>query len=1627
FSIEFSNVLDPNAFDADQIRVEPAIAGLRIDVYGPVVSISGATVGRTDYTVTLDADLRDEFGQTLGTDRTVTFEIGTAPPQFRGLDQLWVTTDPAADAATVTVSTINHDAIAARAWAVDPSDLEDFRRYLDRWYSDSGASVPSSWPLVFDETIDVVGEPDRWVETAVDLTGEFDRTGSQLVVEVRPTLGPNPGDDDFWRNRPTIAWVQRTTLGIDAVADGRQLVIRTTDLTTGEPLGRVPVELIGDGRVATTDAEGLAEIELGPTAVDGLWARSDDQTAFLVDDWWCAWSAQERTDEARWYVFDDRGVYRPGETARLTGWVRNFTWSTDLQLELWDGARTVRYSAWDAQGVELAAGTAELGPLGRFVIAVDVPPGANLGQAYVELFLDGVPGYTYGSHQFQIQEFRRPEFEVTARPESPAPYYLADPMTVAVDAEYFAGGALPDAAVDWSVRSSSTTYAPPNWNDFVFGEWRPWWLEGGWYGGAVDVAEPFDSCWDCGPFDDATVETYQGRTDVTGTHYLRIDLDGPDVDLPTSVIAEATVFDVDRQAWASRVDLVVHAARSYVGLRTDRSFVEVGTPLRIDAVVTDVDGAITPGRAVQVSAGRLEWAIRAGDWTEDVVDEQTCRITSTDDVTDGSMRCEFPTEIGGEYRITAVVTDADGRTNRTELTQWVSGDGTPPTRTIDQGLVTIVPDAESYRPGDVAELLVVAPFAPAYGAVTVARGEIVSTFGFEAEDGSAVVELPIESPWVPGVTVQVDVTGVAERSDDDGTPRPDLPPRPAYASGTVSLDIPPFDRTLTVTATPADAALAPGDDTSVTVTVIDADGSPVAGADVALVVVDEAVLSVTGYELLDPLAVFYRDLWADLRTRYARSSIVLARSDLLLDGGDDSAGSETEMVASSDQAAEEPAEESAEESAIAEPNSAEPIDVRADFEPLAVYAPTETTGSDGSVTVAVPLPDTLTRYRVMAVAVDGVDRFGSGESTITARLPLTVRPSAPRFANFGDEFEFPVVLQNQTDAALEVDLVVQTSNLGLTGPAGRRVTVPANDRIEVRFPATADEVGTARFRLAAVSATFADATSGSLPVYTPATAEAFATYGVVDDGVIGQPFVAPTGVLPQFGGLEIGTSSTALQALTDAVLYLVDHDYGSTDGYASRIMAVAALRDVLDAFDADGLPDRARLDVRVATDVERLAALQNDDGGWPWFQRGRRSIAFLTVQATHALVLARDAGYQVSTSTLDLALDRLATIEALYEPTDSRQVRDTTTAYALHVRDLAGEPDRVAAEALFERAGGDLDLDALAWLWPSIDDPDARTEIARRIRTAAVETASAAVFATDFAEDSWVIAQSDRRTDGIVLDALVTEEPDSDLIPKVVAGLLGNQVRGRWNNTYENAFILLALHRYFVTFEGTTPDFVARAWLGDLYLAESEFAGRSLDRASTLVPMDRLVESGPSTIVLSKEGDGRLYYRLGLRYAPADLALDPRDEGFVVDRVYEAVDDPGDVVRAADGSWRIRAGATVRVRLTMVADAQRTGVALIDPLPAGLEPVNPALAISPSEPTGDAGDGWWGWYWFEHQNLRDDRAEAFASYLSGGTYEYSYVTRATTPGTFVAPPARAEEMYAPEVFGRSGSDRVVIG
>jgi uncharacterized protein YfaS (alpha-2-macroglobulin family) len=357
-----------------------------------------------------------------------------------------------------------------------------------------------------------------------------------------------------------------------------------------------------------------------------------------------------------------------------------------------------------------------------------------------------------------------------------------------------------------------------------------------------------------------------------------------------------------------------------------------------------------------------------------------------------------------------------------------------------------------------------------------------------------------------------------------------------------------------------------------------------------------------------------------------------------------------------------------------------------------------------------------------------------------------------------------------------------------------------------------------------------------------------------------------------------------------------------------------------------------------------------------------------------------------------------------------------------------------------------LSLESLGWLLPVVSGDLASAKeteaIRRHLNNRVTETANAAHFADSYSDGAYTILQSDRRADGVILDALIGDQPQSDLIPKLVRGLLGGRRHGHWTNTQENVFILVALGRYFNAYEHTTPDFVSRIWLGNGYAGEQTFKGRSVDRQQLNLPMSALIErtaNAPANLTIDKEGAGRLYFRIGTRYAPANLKLAAADYGFQIERKYEAIDNPADVQREADGTWVIKAGARVRVRVTMSNPARRYHVALVDPLPAGLEPLNPELATTERVPEessetrinrGGSGiyDYYWYWRgtWYEHQNLRDERVEAFTSLLWEGVHEYTYFARATTPGLFVVPPSKAEEMYAPETFGRGHSDKVRV-
>jgi uncharacterized protein YfaS (alpha-2-macroglobulin family) len=498
----------------------------------------------------------------------------------------------------------------------------------------------------------------------------------------------------------------------------------------------------------------------------------------------------------------------------------------------------------------------------------------------------------------------------------------------------------------------------------------------------------------------------------------------------------------------------------------------------------------------------------------------------------------------------------------------------------------------------------------------------------------------------------------------------------------------------------------------------------------------------------------------------------------------------------------------------------------------------------------------------------------------------------------------------------------------------------------------------------------------------------------------------------------------------------VEYPYGCAEQKASRALALLLASDLGDAFELPGI-EPADLKPRVRASLDELRGFQCPDGGFAfWPGACWNTSPYLTSYLLHVFATAAALGYQVDAGMQARAYDYLER-ELRREPSENEGWWPAYTAWQAFavkvlvdggrnqdstINRLLGYADRMPVFALVHL------YDALSTRTPS--DPR-RQDLLRRIGNATLpEGGSAHVEEMSDPYLHW-FWNSNIRTTSIALDALVRHEKnDLSRIRPFVRWLLAARTRGRWGNTQENAWAMQALVRYYRAFEADVPDFTAIVALGGSELARESFKGRSLEAATREVPMRELVaKAGAATeapLVFQKQGAGTLFYSARLRYAVDRLFQEGLDSGFTVERAYEPYVESGEP-RPASTSFK--AGDLVRVTLTFDLTKERRYVAVTDPLPAGFEPVESWFATTARElaraqdDQGEADERTWRWWWerggFDRVERHDDRVLLFATRLSEGRHVFSYIARATTSGTFRTAPAHAEEMYEPEVFGRT--------
>ena len=485
FVLTFSNPVDFEAFDPSLVSIDPEMSIPMIHVFEEALALVVLHRGATTYTVTVAAGLTDRFGQKLEEDVQVQFRVGSQEAYLDSIAaSMSVVLDPSSKP-SYSIYSVNVDAVRVRAFGVVPEQFADYERWLRDYVFREAKSDPPG-ELKSDRILEISGEQDFLIETRIDLSEMLSGETGHIILLVEQ-VEPRKDEDD---RSHVVTWIQATGIGLDAFVDDEEMLVWTNHLEDGAPLSGVDVSLWpGDVR-GTTDEGGLAVLPLPELDKLTLIARSGDDVALLgpkghksflaVGDGWRGYGQRERGFDVRFYVFDDRQIYRPGETVSLKGWVRSIGHGPEGDVELIskDLVPSVEYQVHGQGGVQIATGNAPLNDVGGFQFQFELPEDINLGSTYIELlpanpFL--VEQGTRYLHQFQVQEFRRPEFEVSTY-ASEGPHISGDFALATVKASYYGGGPLAAAEVDWAVEASPGQYIPPNWPGFTFGKWAPSWL-----------------------------------------------------------------------------------------------------------------------------------------------------------------------------------------------------------------------------------------------------------------------------------------------------------------------------------------------------------------------------------------------------------------------------------------------------------------------------------------------------------------------------------------------------------------------------------------------------------------------------------------------------------------------------------------------------------------------------------------------------------------------------------------------------------------------------------------------------------------------------------------------------------------------------------------------------------------------------------------------------------------------------------------------------------------------------------------------------------------------------------------------------------------------------------------------
>ncbi len=970
--------------------------------------------------------------------------------------------------------------------------------------------------------------------------------------------------------------------------------------------------------------------------------------------------------------------------------------------------------------------------------------------------------------------------------------------------------------------------------------------------------------------------------------------------------------------------------------------------------------------------------------------------------------------------------DAGGRQSQAATSLWLSPDDGGEwgeDRWFEQGdsdRIDVTPGKKNYEPGETARFTVKMPFRQATALVSVEREGIIDRFVMPLSGSDPVFDLPVKANYGPNVYVSVLVVR-GRVGDVQPTALVDLG-KPAYKLGIAEIGVGRKGYELKVAVEPAQAIYRTREEASVRVRVMRPDGTPARGGEFALAAVDDALLELAPNKSWELLTRFMARRGYAVSTSTAQSQVIGKRHFGL------------KAVPAGGGGGRQPTREL--------------------FDTLIKWQARVMLDDNGEAIVKLPLNDSLTRIRVVAVAQQGAALFGTGMATFNTTRDVQLFSGLPPVVRDADRFRAGFTVRNLTGAAagFSVDASVSAQvggrMLPLPGLPRQMIRLAAGEGREVAWNVDVPDAATrldwrVEARASGVQETAAgasDALKVSQKVLPGTPVRVLAATLAQLDGSMSLPVLRPKEALPGRGSIEVALKSTLGAANTGVYDWMEAYPYMCLEQQLSRALATG------------NLPRWEK--------VQSVMGAYLDNNGLAAYFRNPRPNSGSPVLTAYILTAAQLSGYPLPGEVREPMLQglqryiegRIAFDEREWSPREDRPIRKLKVLEAL-ARYQRATPQLLSTVSITPGVwpvGGVVSWLAILQLMPDLPDRAVLlAEAEAQIRARLVRSGTLTQFVRERDDYWWWLMDS---PDGTAARTIVTlmEMPGWRAeIPRLVRGVLARQQAGHWDTTTANAWGVIMMERFRQQFEaqkvagltevsvapGGATALVAGAAVRQKFdwaslpaqavLQEAaQAAGRQAvppagsawrdagSRLSFAWPASTLAGESRAQLALQHQGSGKPWVTVQAR-AALPLAA-PRYAGFEVKKEILPVE------RRKKESWS--KGDVVEVRLTLSAPTPWTWVVVDDPVPAGATILGTGLgresSLAMSKPTGQ----WSGLSWNQPAYVERtfDAYRAYYEYFRGTPdqpVKIVYRLRLNNAGEFVLPPTHVEAMYAPENFG----------